>query len=173
MQATGLREILISSGSIMHKKRNEELIFGACLEEGSFTSLENIDIDQIKGIMNVAQVDLETMMFWKKQAPKESGQWNAILKLSYDVLHAYSEAFLQLDKIKARTHECLFAYLCKRHPELELSWEFLDKIRTMRNRSLYYGKPAEYDDWKSVELPIDLHISVLRKAIEKKIEANK
>jgi len=43
----------------------------------------------------------------------------------------------------------------------------------MRNRSIYYGKAASYDDWKSIELQLNLYVTTLKKAIEKKLESEK
>ncbi len=41
----------------------------------------------------------------------------------------------------------------------------------MRNRSVYYGKPATYDDWKSIEVQINLYIETLRKKVEDRLSA--
>lgn len=150
----------------MPDKRSQGMIFAACSEEGSFIPIAKIDYDLVMDMLHVALVDYESVKQWQKQAPKESGQWNAIYKLTYDVFHTLAEAFLLFDKIKARTHECLFAYLVAKHPVLEFDWNFLEKIRTKRNRSVYYGEPSSYSDWKSVELQLGLYINALRKEIE-------
>ena len=153
----------------MLNKRSQGTIFAACTEEGSFIPIAKTDYDLIRDMLHVALVDYESAKQWQKQAPKESGQWNAIYKLTYDVFHALAEAFLLFDKIKARTHECLFAYLVAKHPELEFDWNFLEKIRTRRNRSIYYGEPSSYSDWKSIELQLGLYISALRKEIDNEL----
>jgi hypothetical protein len=154
----------------MHKDRTQSGIYAACSAEGSFIPLAKMDLEQISGMLKVALADLETVNFWQKRAPKDSSQWNAIYKLSYDVFHALAEAFLLFDMVKAKTHECIFAYLCEKHPELEFDWNFLERIRTKRNRSLYYGEPASYTDWNGISLQIHLYISALRKAIEEKLK---
>ena len=144
-------------------------IFKGCTVEGSFTPLAKIDVDQVQSMVSVAMVDFETVNEWSKKATKDSGQWNAIYKLAYDVLHALSEAMLVFDKTKARTHECVFAYLCQKHPELELDWNFFELIRTARNRSIYYGKPITYEDWKNIELQVKLYIKTLKSEIDKRL----
>lgn len=151
-------------------KRSQGKIFAACSEEGSFIPVAEIDRDLIKDMERVAIIDYESVRQWQKQALKDSGQWNAIYKLTYDVLHTLAEAFLLFGKVKARTHECLFAYLCEKHPELEFDWNFFEKIRTKRNRSIYYGEPASYSDVKEIELQISLYINALKKAIETKLK---
>jgi len=151
-------------------ERTQAGVFKKCTNEGSFIDLSQIETDQIKAQYTVALGDLETVKDWSAKAQKTSTQWNAILKLGYDVLHALAEAFIAFDKIKAERHECLFTYLCEKHPELDFSWDFLDKIRTMRNRSIYYGKPASYDDWKSIEFQLNLYTNTLKKAVEEKLK---
>jgi len=154
----------------MLKDRSLAGIFKGCSNEGSFSPLAKIDIDQVRAMFDVALVDFGTVKDWSKKAVKEGGQWNAIYKLAYDVLHTLSEALLVFDKIKARTHECVFAYLCEKHPELEFDWNFFEKVRTVRNRSIYYGEPAAYQHWKESELQINLYITTLKKSIETKLK---
>ena len=81
------------------------------------------------------------------------------------------ESYLCFDRIKSLNHQCLFAYLCIKYPELELSWEFFEKIRTKRNGINYYGQPVTSEDWKEVELQFKLYISTIKKEIEKKIKS--
>jgi len=153
----------------MRKDKTLEGTYSGCSAEGSFTPIAQQDLDQVKAMVSVALTDLETLKEWEKKAPKESGQWNAILKLAYDVVHSLTEAFLASENVKARTHECVFAYLCHKHPELELSWEFFERLRNLRNRSIYYGEAVVYIQWKEVELQTHIYISTLRKAIEKRV----
>ena len=89
-----------------------------------------------------------------KKTPKESYGWSIIFRNYYDVLRQLVEAFIRFDKIKSLNHQCLFAYLCIKHPELELSWEFFEKIRTKRNGINYYGQPVSYNDFKVIELQL-------------------
>lgn len=154
----------------MHKERTLEGIYSSCQDEGSLVPKYSINKEQIRTTLNVALTDLETAKGWVKKAPKESGQWNALYKLHYDILHGLAESFLLFDKIKARTHECLFAYLCEKHHELELNWDFFEKIRTKRNGSLYYGQPLSYSDWKEIEVQINLYIQTIKEAIRRELE---
>ncbi|HLC80816.1 MAG TPA: hypothetical protein VJG31_03520 [Candidatus Nanoarchaeia archaeon] len=157
----------------MHRERTLNGIYAACQEEGSFVPKYGLNKEQVKTTLSVALTDWETARSWVKKAPKESGQWNALYKLHYDILHGLVETFLLCDKVKARTHECLFAYLCEKHPELELSWGFFEKIRTKRNGSLYYGQPLSYADWKEIEMQINLYLHTMKEAIEKALQEDR
>lgn len=154
----------------MRKERTIQNIYFSCNQEGSFIPQLETEIELIKSIFNVAKTDLDTADKWAKNAPKWGGEWNAIFKLYYDVLHGFSEALMYFDQMKSRTHECLFVYLCNRHPELELNWDFLEEVRTKRNGIHYYGNPVNYKDWNKIELQMRLHIQALKRAVEDKIK---
>ncbi|HLC85274.1 MAG TPA: hypothetical protein VJH22_05770, partial [Candidatus Nanoarchaeia archaeon] len=98
--------------------------------------------------------------------PPNTIDWTVIFTMHYDALHQFTDAFLRFDRIKSSNHQCLFAYLCEKHPELEFDWGFLEEIRTKRNGVHYYGTPVSHSEWKRRELQINLYITTLRKAIE-------
>ncbi|MBI2671725.1 hypothetical protein HYX16_02215 [Candidatus Woesearchaeota archaeon] len=154
----------------MHKERTQKNIYKACEEEGSFIPLMEVNIEKIKSMLMTVSADLNSSKNWIKNAEKESDQWNAIFKINYDCLHILTEAFLIFDKLKIRTHECLFTYLCEKHSELEFSWDFFEKIRTKRNGSIYYGKLITYKDWEEIQLQLNLYINSLKKEIEAKLK---
>ena len=154
----------------MYKEKTQKEIYEKCEEEGSFIPLAEIDIEKIKSMHKIALIDFETSKEWIKNAKKESNQWNAIFKINYDVFHMLLEAFVIFDKFKIKTHECLFAYLCEKHSELEFDWNFFEKIRIKRNRSIYYGNMITYNDWSEIELQLNLYINTLKKEIELKLK---
>ena len=86
------------------------------------------------------------------------------------MIHQLVESLLIFDKVKSTNHQCLFASLCVKHPELELSWDFFEKIRTKRNGMNYYGAPVQDKDWKEVGLQFELYINLLTKEIKKRLE---
>ncbi|MBI5392534.1 hypothetical protein HZA96_01570 [Candidatus Woesearchaeota archaeon] len=113
--------------------------------------------------------DQEVAAKIKKDLHKESIIWNNVYCCYYDALHKLVEAYLMFDKITSLNHLCLFAYLCEKHKELELDWNFFERIRTKRNGINYYGQKVTYDNLKSIEIQVKLYISLLEKEITKKI----
>lgn len=144
--------------------------FTKCKKEGRFIVPEEIDVEKIKATLTIAESDLESADTLKKNLPKQSNKWNSIYKLYYDALHELAGSFLGLEKIKIDNHQCLFVYLCEKHPKLEFSWDFFEKVRTKRNGINYYGSPISYADWKEVELQFNLYIKKLKEEIVKKIK---
>ncbi len=153
----------------MGKDRSVENVYNACSGEGSFLETE-IDTDKIKIMLQIAEMDFISAESLEKTGAKELMHWNAIYKLYYDVLHTLVEAFILLDKIKVRTHECLFVYLCYKHSQLELDWNFFEKVRTKRNGSLYYGTVIKSTDWLDVKIQMKLYISSMKKAIKERLK---
>ena len=132
--------------------------------------VEDVDIEKIKSTLIIAEGDVEAASVIKKNIPKQSNLWNSVYKLYYDALHELSESYLRFGKIKIENHQCLFAYLCEKCPELEFNWEFFEKVRTKRNGINYYGIPINFEDWKEVELQFNLYVKKLKEEIKKKLK---
>ncbi|MBI2130114.1 hypothetical protein HYU07_07865 [Candidatus Woesearchaeota archaeon] len=147
--------------------------FLKCKKEGKFIATEEAGIEKIKATLIIAEGDVEAANAIKKNLPKQSNQWNSVYKLFYDALHELAESFLRFEKIKIDNHQCLFSYLCEKHTELELSWDFFEKARTKRNGINYYGTPITFEDWKEVELQFGLYVNKLKEEIKKKIGSYK
>lgn len=148
----------------------QEEAFLKCKKEGKFIITEEIDLEKIKSTLNIAETDIESANFIKKNISKQNSQWNSVYKLYYDALHELVESFLRFEKIKIDNHQCLFSYLCERHPELEFNWDFFEKVRTKRNGINYYGSPVNYNDWENAELQFTLYTKKLKEEINKKLK---
>jgi len=132
--------------------------FMKCKKGGNFIVMEETDTEKIKSTLTIADADVEAANSIKKNLPKHSNQWNSVYKLYYDALHELVESFLRLEKIKIDNHQCLFAYLCEKHLELEFNWDFFEKVRTKRNGINYYGTPVSFENWKEVDIQFNIYI---------------
>ena len=148
---------------------NQKEAFLKCKKEGKFIIIEQVDEERIKATLAIAESDVESANILKKNLLNKSKQWNSVYKLYYDALHELVEAFLRFERIKIDNHQCLFAYLCETHPELDFSWDFFEKVRTKRNGINYYGMPVNFDDWRETELQFNLYIIKLKDEIKKRI----
>ena len=154
----------------MHRTENLKDVFSKCECDGFLKLIEEVDDKKIQSMLKIANDDFETVQPLTKTLPKNSNGWATVYKLHYDILRQLVDAYLGFDKIKSSNHQCLFAHLCEKHQELELSWDFLEKIRTKRNGLLYYGNSITYQDWKDAELQFILYIKTIRKAVEDKLK---
>ncbi len=150
----------------MRPFKDEEEAYAWCVSEGNLIPQMEINLGRIQSNLGLAQENLECAKdaIFKRR-------WNAGYKLYYDTIHLLAETILNLDKLKSASHQCLFASLCIKHPELELDWSFFEKIRTKRNGMNYYGTPVQEKDWKEVKLQFELYINLFTKEIKKKIES--
>lgn len=153
----------------MPKYLTQNEAYMKCKREGHFIFQEEIDTEKIKSAVENANADFDSAKLLKKNLPQQSRQWNSVYKLCYDALHELAESFLAFEKVKIDKHQCLFAYLCEKHPELEFSWDFFEKIRTKRNGINYYGIPVSFQDWKEAELQFELYFKRLKQEINKKL----
>ena len=130
------------------------------------------DIELIKSLKIVAEKGLEFINSKSKDIPKDSTDWTFVFRDHYESLRGLIEAYLLFEGIAVDNHQCKNAYICFKHPELEFDWEFLETIRLKRNAINYRGQLLNYDDWKTLKLKFELHISELKKEIEKKLNDN-
>lgn len=154
----------------MPKYLTQEEAFLKCKKDGKFIVVENVDLERIKSTIAIAEADIASAKILIKSIEKNSRQWCSIYKLYYDSLHELVESFLNFDKIKIDNHQCLFAYLCEKHKELEFNWEFFERARTKRNGINYYGDQVTFEDWKAIELQFEIYIKKLQEEINKRLK---
>lgn len=150
---------------------NLDKTYKQCMSTGSIKE-KNSDIELIRSLKIVAEKGLEFINSKSKDIPKDSTDWTFVFRDHYESLRGLIEAYLLFEGVVADNHQCKNAYICFKHPELELDWEFFETIRLKRNAINYRGQLLKYDDWKSLKLKFELHISKLKKEIEKKLNKN-
>ena len=123
----------------------------------------------IKSLKFVAEKGLEFINVKSKDIAKDSADWTFVFRDYYESLRGLIEAYLLFDGIEADSHQCKNAFICAKHPEIELDWEFLETIRLKRNAINYRGQLLKFEDWKKLKLNFELHINLLKQEIEKKL----
>ena len=153
----------------MARQKTLQEAYEECKINGFFKDQEYVNKDKIKTMLDLSNATLEFAKKSIKELDKGSLGWSVIFKMHYDSLHQLIDIIVSFSNKKIANHQCLFAYLCKHHPELELSWDFFEMIRTKRNGVNYYGTPVSYEEWKKIEVQINLYISTLKKVVEGKL----
>ena len=131
---------------------------------------KSVDIELIKSLTIIAEKGLAFINSTAKNISKDSTDWTFVFRDHYEALRGLIEAYLLFDGIEADNHQCKNAYICFKHPELELDWEFLETIRLKRNAINYRGQLLHFDEWKLFQLKFELHINLLKKEIKRKLE---
>ena len=88
----------------------------------------------------------------------------------YEIIKELCTAILALDGWKALNHECLFAYLKSKRPDLEIDFDFLLDLKDTRNSIGYRGVKVSPDIWKQNKLRIELTIKALAVYIRKRLD---
>ena len=148
---------------------NLDTAYKLCMSLGSIKE-KNADIELIKSLKLVAEKGIEFINSKSKEIPKDSTDWTFVFRDYYESLRGLIEAYILFDGIIADNHQCKNAYICFKHTELELDWEFLETVRLKRNAINYRGQLLKFDDWKVFKLKFELHIRALKKEIDKKIK---
>lgn len=128
----------------MPKQKTIDEAYCDCETDGYIAPLETIDTKKIESMLALAQTIYDTAQDVKKNIDAKSPRWSVVYTLHYDAVREVVDALIRFDKKKIANHQCLFAFLCKMHPELELSWDFFEKIRTKRNGVQYYASLTTY-----------------------------
>lgn len=145
-----------------------EETYDSCTAKGMLVPISEINIDRIHSMLDVVMEDLLTV----DELVKKKNRWSTAYKLNYDALHTLSEVVMMFDEIKSSNHQCLFSALCVKHPELELDWNFFEKIRIKRNGIHYYGARSDSEEWTSIAVQSRIYINTLRKTIEKNLNSH-
>ncbi len=145
--------------------------YNVCLSTGKLKE-KAADVELIKSLKLVAEKGLEFIRSKSKDIPKDSTDWTFVFRDYYESLRGLIEAFILFDGIEADHHQCKNAYICFKHPELELDWVFFETIRLKRNAINYRGQFLKYGDWKLFKLKFELHINALKRAIDEKLHGS-
>ena len=154
----------------MPKFKTKEEAYKSCSAGGYFRNLSHANKERVRSLIVNADTNIDSAKTLAQSLPKEDKRWLTIYTLHYEAIRIYAEAFIIFEKIMSENHQCLFAYLCIKHPELGFDWNFFEKIRIKRNGVNYYGERVSYDEWKSVEPQFNLCIPALKKEIEKMLK---
>ena len=110
----------------MPKQKTLEEAYQSCRTDNFFEEKEALDKNKAKSMLQLSETILEVAQTTKKNLDSKSPKWSVVYILYYDVLRELANLIIGFDQKKISNHQCLFAYLCWHHPELELSWDFFE-----------------------------------------------
>ncbi len=147
---------------------NLDKSYKICMSSGNIRE-RFVDKELIQSLKKVSEQGLLFINKVAKTISKNSTDWTFVFRDYYESLRVLIEAYLLFDGIEASSHQCKNAYICFKHPKLELDWEFLETIRLKRNAINYRGHLVTHEEWQSFKLKFELTIQLLKKEIEKKL----
>ncbi len=153
----------------MPKERTPEDVYADLSTKGLYEEA-HIDPDEISKVKTITLEDYE---FGKTLRKLKNPNWRVIFNINYDALRELCDQLMRFKKQKVSNHQGLFAFIILNFPELELDWQFLEQIRTVRNKNKYQGTDISKEIWKQAELHMDLYISALKQSIEDRLATRK
>ncbi|MBU1198857.1 MAG: hypothetical protein KKF46_02340 [Nanoarchaeota archaeon] len=144
--------------------------YDVCLANGRFKEKNTIDLELIKSLKEVAEKGLEFIKQKSSDIKRNSTDWTFVFRDYYESLRGLIEAVLLFDRTEADSHQCKNAYICTKHPEMELDWDFLETIRLKRNAINYRGQLLKYDDWSKLKIQFELHIKILMRELDNRLK---
>jgi len=153
----------------MPRFKTKEEAYESCSTDGYYVNLSYVNKDRVRSLIVNADTNIDSANTLAKSLSKEDRRWMTVYTLHYEAIRICAEALLIFEKIMSENHQCLFAYLCAKHPEIGFDWDFFEKIRTKRNGVNYYGEQVHYDEWKAAEPKFNIYIAALKKEIEKRL----
>jgi hypothetical protein len=117
-------------------EKSAEQIYDKSTSEGEYRQKEPDEL----AIKRMSDIAVDNVKFAETLIRKKVINWRVIFLLYYDSLRELYDIIIQKDEFKCSNHQACFAYICVKFPDLELDWDFFQKVRTMRNRTHYEGK---------------------------------
>ncbi len=149
----------------MPKERTAKQVYEQFSTEGLY---EEAHLDEYE-VRKVLTMVLEDYQFGKSLRNLKNPSWRVIFNIHYDVFRELCDQLMRFERQKTSNHQGLFAFIVLHFEDLEFDWNFLENIRTIRNKNKYQGLDISKVMWQSVELQFDLYISTLKKEIERMI----
>ena len=148
----------------MPKEKTPEQVYNDLVTQGLYEEA-NLDKDEIQKVRKLTMEDYE---YGKKLRQNKDANWRVIFNIHYDAIRELCDLLMRFKEQKISNHQGLFAFIMLNYPELELDWNFFEKVRSDRNKNKYAGEDIAKEKWKEVELRFDLYISTLNREIEKR-----
>lgn len=151
----------------MVREKTPKEVFEELSAKGEYGEA-HLDKAEIGKCMRMA---LEDYDYGKSLRKLPNQNWRVIFNVHYDAIRELCDQLMRFKFQKTGNHRGLFAFIVLEFPELDMDWNFLESIRTIRNQNKYRGADITREMWKRSELGIDLYISILKKELEKRLKA--
>ncbi|MEK6951328.1 MAG: hypothetical protein AABX13_06420 [Nanoarchaeota archaeon] len=150
----------------MPKTRTMKEVYEELAAKG-FYEEAHLDREEVKTVLAMIQEDFAFARRWKQD---KKPSWRVIFNAYYDVFRELCDQLMRFKGQKTSNHQGVFAFLILHFPELELDWELVERIRTLRNENKYRGVDISETMWKSIEWTFESYISAVQKRVEELLQ---
>ena len=107
--------------------------------------------------------------FWNSVQDKAVLFPSLFIEGHYEIIKELCTAILALKGWKATNHECLFLYLENKESSLNVDWDYLLKLKDIRNSIDYRGTMVSAELWKENEAKITFTVTELKRYLQEKL----
>ena len=152
----------------MNQVKELDDVYNQCVAEGNLQEPEEIDIEQAKSLLDIAEFDLKSL---KDTTPilEKNKNFGMIWSGRYNIIRQLVQSILLLEKINSGNHQCLYAYICVKHKEWYIDWETIETMRLLRNGVHYEGRPVTAETWKEYKLKFEIYTQTFIKILKEKL----
>lgn len=130
-----------------------EITYDRCMAEGIIRKKEKVDIELAKSLLVSSKEEINAFREFKKSVK----YYSILFRMKYEILRKLIAAYLLFERAKINNHQCMNAYLCVKHPELEMDWKILETLRIIRNEICYEGRSVDEQTWKKQNLEFEIY----------------
>jgi hypothetical protein len=141
-----------------------EKIYERLYKEGAYQHA-TLDLFEIKKICVMATEDYE---FGRRLCKLEKPNWRVIFNIHYDALREICEQMLRFHALKVSNHQGVFVAIALHE---HISYDFLEKIRLMRNKNKYQCLDIPEISWKEVRTEFEMTLNTLLKRVGEHLNA--
>ncbi|MFH1053827.1 MAG: hypothetical protein V1740_05420 [Candidatus Woesearchaeota archaeon] len=146
--------------------------YDTCIADGVIREVKEADLERAKTMLALAEKDIADLKTILSSIEKKKN-YTLLWRNFYEIVMQLVDGILLTEKIRSDNHQCLFAYICTKHPEWEIDWNTMETMRLLRNGAQYQGIPVKEEIWKEYKLKFDIYISTFKKILEEKLEKSK
>ena len=152
----------------MNQVKELDDVYNQCVAEGNLQEPEEIDIEQAKSLLDIAEFDLKSL---KDTTPilEKNKNFGMIWSSRYEIIRQLVQGILLLEKVNSGNHQCLYAYICVKHKEWDIDWETIETMRLLRNGVHYEGRPVTAETWKEYKLKFEIYTQTFIKILKEKL----
>ncbi|HLC96935.1 MAG TPA: hypothetical protein VJH97_06455 [Candidatus Nanoarchaeia archaeon] len=143
-------------------------VYNQCVAEGNLQEPEEIDIEKAKSLLDNAKQDLDTLRDTIPIMEKKKN-FGLIWSNQYEIIRQLVHGILLFEKIRSESHQCMYAYICTKHPEWEIDWETIETMRLLRNGVHYEGRPVGAETWKEYKLKFHIYAQTFIRILKQKL----
>jgi hypothetical protein len=149
------------------KKLDE--VYQQCVAQGKLQEPEEIDVERAQSLLDTSSFDLKSCNDITPILEKNKN-FGMLWTGRYEVIRQLVQGILLLEKVKSGNHQCLYAHLCKKHPEWEIDWETIETMRLLRNGVHYEGRAIPEQTWKEYKMKFEVYTRTFKSILKDKLK---